>query len=85
MTETEIQCLKDQIDKLVEIETSDGEILTARVISVFDDKNYDEHELFYEVISTNMPYENRESSGGHALDFSKILSVRPTWELTARS
>jgi hypothetical protein len=77
MTETEIQCLKDQIEKLVEIETSDGEILTARVISVFDDENYDEHELFYEVISTNMPYENRESSGGYALAFSKILSVCP--------
>jgi hypothetical protein len=77
MTETEIPCLKDQIDKLVEIETSDGEIITARVISVFDDENYDEHELFYEVISTSMPYENRESSGGCALDFNKILSVRP--------
>ena len=32
MTEIEIQCLKDNIDKAVEIETIDGERLTVRVL-----------------------------------------------------
>ena len=44
MTEAEIQLLKEKLDKTVEIETDDGERLIAKVISVFYDEEYDEHE-----------------------------------------
>jgi hypothetical protein len=79
MTESEIQCLKENIDKTVEIETNDGERLVARVVSVFDDAEYDEHELFYKLVATNMPesYKHVGDTGGYAVDFEKILSVRP--------
>ena len=82
MTNSEIQCLKDHVDRLVEIETADGEVLTGKVISVFYDGEQDEHELFYELVSTNMPEarENVEDTAGYALDFENILSVRPVSE-----
>jgi hypothetical protein len=83
VTEIEIQLLKDSIDRLVEIETIDGERFTARVISVFHDQEYDEHELFYEVISSNMleVYKQIGDGGGYALDFGKIAAVRPHSDL----
>jgi hypothetical protein len=79
MTQSDIQCLRDNVDKLVEIETIDAELLTAKVISVFDDKDNEEHELFFEIISSNAPdfYARFKNSGGFALDFDSILSVRP--------
>ena len=79
MTDAEIQCLKDNVDKLVQIETVDAELILAKVISVFDDKNSDEHELFFEVITSNAPdfYARFKNSGGFALDFESILSVSP--------
>ena len=79
MTEREIQCLKDNIDKLVEIETTDGEHLIAKVLFVFYEREYDEHEFFYEVVSSSTPefYSRHENSGGFALDFDSIQSVKP--------
>jgi hypothetical protein len=79
MTESELQCLKNSIDKTLEIQTIDGEHLFAKVLAVFCDQEYDEHELFYELISTNMPesYQPRENAGGCALDFDKIVSAKP--------
>jgi hypothetical protein len=40
---------------------------------------YDEHELLYEVVSSNMgdTYHHRETSGGYLLDFNEIATVRP--------
>jgi len=79
MTKSEIQCLKDNIDKLVEIETTDGERLIAKVFLVTHDEEYDEHDLLYQVVSSNMlePYLRRETAGGYVLDFDKIVLVRP--------
>ena len=53
--------------------------MTVKIISVFADEAYDEHEIFYEVISSNKldEYQNLVTSGGYALDFSKICSVTP--------
>jgi hypothetical protein len=78
MTDFEIQCLKDNVDRAVEIETSEGERLIANVKSVIYDKEYDEHELIYQVVSSNTPafYSQRENSGGFVLGFEKILSVK---------
>jgi len=79
MTESEIRCLKDNFDKSVEIETIDGERLIARILVVIHDQNCDEHEVIYEVISSSTPefYSQHKNSGGFALDFDKILSVKP--------
>jgi small nuclear ribonucleoprotein (snRNP)-like protein len=92
MTESEIQCLKDNIDKTVEIETTNGERLIAKVLLVTHDEEYDEHELIYQVVSSNMleSYLYRESAGGYVLDFDNIVLVRPfpdsmTNQLEARS
>ena len=76
MKESEIQCLKDNV--FVEIETTSGEKLVAKVIWVFDSGEYDEHELFYEVISTNLPesYSQFESAVGYGLEFGRILTVK---------
>lgn len=76
MTESEIQCLKDNIDKLVEIETADGERLVARLVFVMHSEEYDEHDVQYQMISTNMP-EAYTRSGDYVLDFDKIVSVKP--------
>jgi hypothetical protein len=79
MTESEIQFLKENVDKLVEIETADGERLIAKVLFVMQSEEYDEHELLYQVVSSNMleSYSHRESAGGYVLDFDKIVLVRP--------
>jgi hypothetical protein len=79
VTESEIQCLENNIDKTVGIETSEGEQLIAKVLFVDYDKEYDEHELLYQVVSSSMPelYSQHEYSGAYVLDFDKIVSVRP--------
>ena len=79
MTESEIQFLKENIDNTVEIETSDGERLVAKVLFVTCDKEYDEHELTYQVVSSSRQesYLNLENAGGYVLDFDKIESVKP--------
>jgi hypothetical protein len=73
MTESEIQCLKDNVDKLAEIETLEGEKLVAKVVFVTHCDEYDEHDLLYEMVSTNAPefYARFETSGGSVLDFGK--------------
>jgi hypothetical protein len=79
MTESDIQCLKDNVEKKVEIETSEGEQLIAKVLVVIYDKEYDEHELIYEVVSSNKleSYSHLDDAGGYVLDFNKIVSVKP--------
>jgi hypothetical protein len=86
MTDSEIQCLKDNVDKLVEIETSQGEKLVAKVLFVSHSDEYDEHDLLYEFVSTSTPefYAQFENPGGFVLDFDKILTVKPHPKLGAR-
>jgi hypothetical protein len=87
MTESETQCLKDSVDRLVEIETFDGEKLVAKILFAENSNEYNEHNLLYELISTNTPefYARFENSGGFVMDFGKILTVKPNLELEARS
>lgn len=83
MTEADIQFLKQNIDNTVDILTTEGERLTAKILFVSHDEEYDEHDVLYQVISSNMldSYVHLENAGGYVLDFDKILSV----ELTAGS
>ncbi|MDE3063584.1 MAG: hypothetical protein KGJ51_11050 [Acidobacteriota bacterium] len=86
MTELEIKYLKNNIDKAVEIETTDGERLIAKVLFVTDNEEYGEHDLLYEVVSSNMldSYAHLENAGGYVLDFDKILAVRPLFDLSTQ-
>ena len=86
MTESEIQFLKDNIDKTVEIETINGERLPAKVLFVTHSEKFDEHELLYEVVSSSTPefYSRHEGSGGFVLDFDKIKSVKPYSDLASQ-
>lgn len=79
MADSEIQCLKDNIDKIVEIETTSGELLIAMVLFVTHSEEYDEHELTYEMVRTNMPefYVANKGSGGFVLNLCDIISARP--------
>jgi len=84
MTESDLQCPKETVDKAVEIRTIDGEQIIAKVLAVFCDPEYDEHELFCELIFTNMSksYKRCENAGGYTLDFEKIASAK-LWPLRA--
>ena len=79
MIDSEIQCLKDNVGKLVEIETTVGEWLIAKVLCVEHDEEYDEHNLLYEMVASTKPefYGRHADAGGFALDFDKIVSVKP--------
>jgi len=87
VTESEIQFLKDSIDKLVEIETTAGERLIAKVLFVIHDEEYDEHELLYQVVSSDRLefYLQHKESGGFVLDFDNIISVKPHIDPGTRS
>jgi hypothetical protein len=76
MTESDIQCLKMNIGKVVEIQTIDGEHLTARIISVFDEE--DQPDVFYEVLTSNTMdwYLDHADSGGFALALDRIVSAK---------
>jgi len=78
MTEQEIQCLKDNIDKTVEIETISGERLIAKVLFVSHSDEYDEHDVTYEMIFSNKPevYASYPDAGAFNMDFGAILSVK---------
>ena len=76
MIASEIECLKANVDKLVELETTDGELIIAKVLNVFDAE--DEHELFFEVVSSSAPhlYARSQASRTFAMDFEYIFSVK---------
>jgi len=84
MTESEIQCLKDSIGRLVEIETTFGERLVARVAFVMHSDEYDEHDVQYQLVSTNKP-EAYAKAGDYVLDFDEIVSVKPRFNEAAES
>jgi hypothetical protein len=78
MTEADIQCLKENVDKLVEIRTVDGECLIAKIQIVTDDDEYHVHDVMYEVVSSNQinTYTHLDSAGGYLMDFIDIDSVK---------
>jgi hypothetical protein len=75
MTESDLAYLKTRVDKLVSIETTTGEHLIAKVISVFDGE--DNPDLFYELVSTSTPdsYIGNQN-GGYSLPLGEIISVK---------
>jgi|GEM_PF-2434133 len=81
MTESDIQCLKLNIGKVVEMYTADGEHLTAKIISVFDEE--DHPDVFYEILTSNTMdwYLAHADSGGFALQLDRIVSVKPVADM----
>jgi len=79
VTPSDVQCIKNNIDKLVEIRTVSGECLVARILFVTHDEDCDEHEVLYQVVSSNQldQYHHLETSGGYVLDFEETVSVKP--------
>ncbi len=79
MTEADIECLKRNTGREVQIVTTEGEHLIAKVLFVTHDQDYDEHDLIYEVVSSNMlySYANLDKTGGYVLGFENIVSVKP--------
>jgi len=77
MTDADLIYLKSNVDKLVEIETIDGERLTAKVLWVFDEE--DNAEIFYELVSSSKSesYTRQSEAGGYSLRLAKIVSVKP--------
>jgi len=77
MTEADLRCLKSNIDRPVEMETSSGECLTAKILWVFDEE--DNPEVFYELIHSSAPdsYARHPAAGGFSLPLTEIVSVKP--------
>jgi hypothetical protein len=84
MTADDIQRLKDNIDKLVEIRTVDEECLVARVMIVTHEDEIQVHDVMFEVVSSNRieSYGDLEDLSGYLLDFEEIVSVKQVPALT---
>jgi len=76
VTEADLICLKSNVNKLVEIETTDGEHLVGRVITVFDSE--EDPDVWYDLISTSKPerYVRREENVGYSILLAQIASVK---------
>jgi hypothetical protein len=75
MTESDLAYLKSRVDQLVGIETTDGEHLIAKIISVFDRE--DNPDLFYELVSTTNPATYGGKTGGfYSLPLNEINTVK---------
>lgn len=73
MNDESIQLLKSCVDKSAKIHCSDGEILTARIIFVWDEYG----DVTFDIISTNRPekYESFPAGSAHTINLSDITSV----------
>ena len=78
MTDDQVRLLKESVDKHVEIETTFGERLIAKVQIVTDDSELNVHDVMYIVVSSNMihEYTDPKNLNGYLLDFVEIASVK---------
>jgi len=74
MNQTDIQCLKTHIDRVVEIETLNGKRLLVNVISVFDKES--DPDVFFHDVSADPEQKNFANTPGFALSLNEIVSVR---------
>lgn len=77
MNENDLQLLKSSADKLVRMHCSDGEVLVAKVLFVWDEYS----DVSYDVVSTNRAdkYEKCGPEAAHTISFQDIVSVEP-WQ-----
>jgi hypothetical protein len=74
MTDSDLECLKANIDQVVEIEVQTGERLLIKVISVFDQES--DPDVFFFDVTSNPFMNDSEQTEGCALQLHEILSVR---------
>jgi hypothetical protein len=74
MTQSDLECLKEHIDQVVEIETWKGERLLINVISVFDQES--DPDVFFHDVTADPKQKDFAKTVGHALPLHKIASVR---------
>jgi hypothetical protein len=77
MDENDLRLLKSSVDKVVRIRCSDGELLVAKILFVWDEYE----DVSYDVISTNRAskYEKYPPGAAHSISFQDIESVEP-WQ-----
>lgn len=76
MTDAELEFLKANVDRQVEIDTKAGECLRIKVLFVFDQEP--DPDVFFDVVPLeNDPTPGGKPVGGYSLPLADILSVRP--------
>jgi hypothetical protein len=75
VTEDDLQFLKANIDKVVKITCSDGEVLIAKVHFVSDE----DQDVIYDLLSTTKEsnYEKRDEQPAYLIRFQDIEHVEP--------
>ena len=74
MTQSDLECLKTHIDKVIEIETQAGERLLISVISVFDHES--NPDVFFYDVTSNPHKQDLDRCAGWALQLDEIVSVK---------
>jgi hypothetical protein len=74
MKQSDLECLKENINQIVEIDTRNGEHLLIKVISVFDQES-DPAVFFWDVTSDPQKLD-LEQTEGFGLPLEEILTVR---------
>jgi small nuclear ribonucleoprotein (snRNP)-like protein len=79
MTETDLQMLKQNIDKNVRIVCRNGEIVVAKVHLV----NEEDEDVIYDLVSTSneSQYEKHDEQPAYLIRFGEIERVEPIAEL----
>lgn len=74
MTDSDLECLKMNIDQVVEIETLSGDRLLAKVIYVFDQES--DPDVFLWDVTSDADKPNSQQTRGYGLPLCEIASVR---------
>jgi hypothetical protein len=74
MTQPNLECLKTNVDQIVEIETKSGERLLIKVISVFDQES-DPDVFFWDLTSDPLKPDSMQTEG-YSLPLQDIVSVK---------
>jgi hypothetical protein len=76
MTSAELEFLKANVDRQVEIDTKNGEHMRIKVLFVFDQESAPD--VFFDLVSPeNDPRFEGKPVGGFSLPLADIISVRP--------
>jgi small nuclear ribonucleoprotein (snRNP)-like protein len=75
MAESDLQLLKANIDRVVRIVCSDGEVLLAKVHTVSDE----DEDVIYDLVATTKEshYEKRDEQPAYLIRFNDITRVEP--------
>ncbi len=75
MTQADLEFLKSNIGKLVEIETQEGDRRLIKPISVFDQES--DPDVFFWDVTSDPAKPDSEQTEGYGLALAEIVCVRP--------